>query len=108
MSYRSFKKIEEELSNDKPNLEIIRKELDKIKEDISDLEWDKQDLEDQISELESEVYDLESDLKDFKKQNLEDHTLDDYFLDKIIEELRHKWRYSSTKLEQKLKESDLI
>jgi chromosome segregation ATPase len=107
MSYRSFNKIEEELSNDKPNLEIIKKELDKIKEEISDLEWQNQDLDDEVSELESEIYELKEDLKELK-QPQEDHNLDDYFMDKILQELVSKWRYSSTKLEQKLKESDLI
>lgn len=103
-----FNKIETELSNENPNFDIIRKELDKIKEDFSELEWEKEDLEDQVSDLESEVYELKDDLDEFKKKYPEDHTLDDYFMDKIIEEIRHKWRFSSTKLEQKLKESDLI
>lgn len=103
-----FRKINDELSEEKPDLDFIKKELDKLEEEYNDLEWQNQELEDQVSELESDVDDLQEELKEMKQVSEEEHTLDDYFLDKILSDLRYKWRFSSTKLEQKLKESDII
>lgn len=103
-----FEKIENELSEEKPNLDFVRNNLERIKDEYNDLEWEKEDLEEQMSELESEVDDLQQELKEIKQVSEKEHTLDDYFMDKILSELREKWRFSSTKLEQKLKESDII
>jgi predicted nucleic acid-binding Zn-ribbon protein len=103
-----FEKIENELSEEKPDLDFIRKNLDRIKDEYNDIEWEKEELDDKVTELENDIHDLETKLEEFKNLPENEHTLDDYFLDKLISEVREKWRFSSTKLEQKLKESDII
>lgn len=110
-----LKKITNELENKNPNIEYIKENLSKIEKDYNDLEQDYNDLEKDKEELEDVIYDLEFDLNELKKEVEEfkhvsenEHTLDDYFMDKIVSEIREKWRFSSTKLEQKLKESDII
>lgn len=107
MGSKIFNKIEAELSNENPNLDIISDELRRIKDEYIYMESEVEDLEYQVDDLESEVDDLKEDLEKYNQPD-KDHNLDDYFLDKIVQELRQRWRYSSVKLEQKLKESDII
>lgn len=103
-----LKKIIKELENTNPDVEYIKENLNKIEQDYNDLEWDKEELEDEVYDLESDLEELKKEMEGLKNIPKNEHTLDDYFMDKIVSEIREKWRFSSTKLEQKLKESDII